>query len=64
MWDLETLIRMNDEEVERRERASRERAQDRARIRAMIKKGLIAQSDAEAFDRDHPDQFDREGVDD
>jgi hypothetical protein len=33
MWDLKTLKRLNDEEVERR-----------ARIRADIKAGMIAQS--------------------
>ena len=44
MWDLATLIRMNDERVERYEREARERAEDAARSRAYIKKGITAQS--------------------
>jgi hypothetical protein len=44
MWDLATLIRMNDERVERYEREERERVEDAARSRAYIKKGIIAQS--------------------
>jgi hypothetical protein len=35
---------MNDERVERYEREARERAEDAARSRAYIKKGIIAQS--------------------
>ena len=49
MYDLETLKRLNDEEVERRDLRS-------WRLRAEVKAGMIAQSEATPNKEEHEEE--------